>query len=89
MAGEAAELVGTLAGLLTTAAFVPQVVKTWRTRATRDISLSMWVLFSAGVALWLVYGVLLEAWPIVAANVATLALAAVVVAIKLGNRGRE
>lgn len=89
MAGEAAELVGTLAGLLTTAAFVPQVVKTWRTRATRDISLSMWVLFSAGVALWLVYGVLLEAWPIVAANVATLALAAVVVAIKLCNRGRE
>lgn len=83
------DLIGSTAAFLTTLAFVPQVVKTVRTRQTRDISTAMWSLFSAGVALWLVYGVLLTAWPIVVANAVTLVLAATVLAIKLGNRGRE
>lgn len=83
------QAVGSTAALLTTLAFVPQVVKTLKTRHTRDISLSMWVLFSAGVALWLVYGVMLAAWPIIAANAATLVLTAIVLAVKLANRGKE
>lgn len=81
--------VGTAAATLTTLAFVPQVVKTLRTRSTRDISLSMWVMFSAGVALWLVYGVMLDAWPVIGANAATLLLALTVLAVKLANRGKE
>jgi len=81
--------VGSIAATLTTLAFVPQVVKTLKTRQTRDISLSMWVLFSTGVAFWLAYGVLLAAWPIVVANAITLAMALAVVAVKLGNRSRE
>lgn len=89
MAIDVTGAVGSAAALLTTLAFVPQVVKTLRTRSTRDISLSMWVLFSSGVALWLVYGVLLDAWPVIAANAATLVLALTVLTVKVTNRGRE
>lgn len=83
------DLVGTLAGILTTVAFVPQVVKTWRSRSTRDISLTMWLVFWLGVAMWLVYGVLLGAWPVIIANAFTLILAGIVLAIKVRNLGKE
>ncbi|CAA7614437.1 conserved membrane hypothetical protein [Magnetospirillum sp. LM-5] len=83
------DVVGTIAATLTTIAFLPQVTKTLRTRRTRDISTSMWTLFSAGVALWLVYGLLLMAWPLIIANVLTLVLAGIVLGIKLSNRGKE
>ena len=75
--------VGMFAGLLTTLAFVPQVVKTWKTRQTRDISLTMFLAFTSGVALWLVYGILLGAWPIILANLVTLALAGIILGLKL------
>jgi MtN3 and saliva related transmembrane protein len=84
-----ADIIGGVAGVLTTVAFVPQVVKTLRTRQTKDISLSMWVLFWLGVAMWLVYGLILVAWPIVAANLLTLILAGIVLGVKLGNRERD
>lgn len=83
------EAIGSAAAFLTTLAFVPQVVKTVKSRSTRDISTAMWSLFSAGVALWLLYGLLLGAWPIIAANALTLVLAGTVLAVKLGNRGKE
>lgn len=83
------DAVGSIAAVLTTLAFVPQVVKTLKTRQTRDISLVMWLLFCAGVALWLVYGLLLGALPVILANAGTLALAGTVLAIKVSNRGRE
>ncbi|MGE5506478.1 MAG: SemiSWEET transporter [Actinomycetota bacterium] len=84
-----ADVIGAVAGALTTVAFVPQVVKTLRTRQTRDISLSMWLLFWLGVALWLVYGLILVAWPLIAANLLTLVLAGIVLGIKLANRQRD
>jgi len=83
------KLVGTVAGTLTTVAFVPQVIKTWRSRSTRDISLAMWLAFTLGVALWLVYGLMAESWPILIANAITLLLAGSVLRIKLANRGKE
>ena len=89
MAAELVDLVGSLAAALTTVAFVPQAIKTVRTRHTRDISAAMWLLFSAGVALWLVYGVMMGAWPIIVANAVTLGLAGTVLAVKLANRGKE
>ena len=76
-------IIGFVAAILTTIAFVPQIVKVWRTRMTHDISLGMYSLFTLGVALWLVYGVLIESWPVVAANAATLLLAGSVLALKL------
>jgi MtN3 and saliva related transmembrane protein len=77
------ELTGYLAAIFTTAAFVPQVHKTLSTGDTRSISLGMYSLFTAGVALWLVYGVLARSWPIVLANALTLGLAATVLWHKL------
>ncbi|CAA7618184.1 conserved membrane hypothetical protein [Candidatus Terasakiella magnetica] len=85
----AIDLLGAAAGILTTASFIPQVVKTLRSGQTRDISLTMWVAFCTGVALWTLYGVMLEAWPIVAANVPTLGLAGTILVVKIRNRGRE
>lgn len=75
--------IGYVAGTLTTLAFVPQVVRTWRTRSTGDLSVGMLFAFSAGVALWLIYGLGLRAWPIVVANGVTLALALVLLGFKL------
>ncbi len=76
-------LLGLIAGTLTTAAFVPQVVKIWRTRSTHDISLGMFALFSTGLVLWLVYGVMIGSLPIVVSNVITLALALTILFFKL------
>ena len=76
-------IVGFIAAILTTFAFVPQVVKVWRTRSTSDISLGMYALFTLGVSLWLVYGILIYAWPVILANSVTLILAGSVLAMKL------
>lgn len=78
-----ADFLGLTAGALTTAAFVPQVTKTWRSRSTKDISLGMYAIFSLGVLLWLVYGIYIHSLPIVVANTITLALAAAIVVFKL------
>ena len=83
------ELIGYLAACLTTCSFVPQALHTFRTRDVSGISLGMYSVFTAGVALWLVYGLALAAWPIVAANAVTLALAGTILCMKLryGARG--
>lgn len=64
-------LIGTLAGVLTTIAFIPQVLKTWRNQSAHDISLFMSLLFNAGVLLRQIYGLILDAIPIVVANALT------------------
>jgi MtN3 and saliva related transmembrane protein len=77
------DLLGYSAAVFTTVSFVPQVLHTWRARHARGISLGMLGLFSLGVALWLAYGVMLGAWPVIAANGVTLALALMLVGMKL------
>lgn len=77
------DVIGSVAATLTTGAFVPQAWKVYKTRHTADISLGMYALFTAGVALWLCYGVLLASWPIIIANFITLILAGAVLAMKL------
>lgn len=77
------ELIGYVAAILTTLAFVPQAWQTWRTRNAAGISLGKYSLFCTGVALWLVYGVLLGAWPIILANAITLVLALAILVMKL------
>ena len=74
---------GLLAALLTTVAFLPQVLHTLATRDTRGISLRMYAIFTAGVALWLIYGLLTGDLPLVAANAITLALAGAMLILKL------
>jgi MtN3 and saliva related transmembrane protein len=80
------DLIGTIAAVLTTSSFIPQALKTFRTRDVSGISLTMYSAFTAGVALWLVYGILLVAWPIIAANAITLSLALSILAMKLRYR---
>jgi len=77
------DLIGAVAGVLTTVAFVPQVWRIWKTRSARDLSLLMYSIFTCGVALWFVYGLLLGAWPIILCNGLTLLLAGTVLAMKL------
>ncbi|MFZ5484451.1 MAG: SemiSWEET transporter [Pseudomonadota bacterium] len=76
-------LIGYPAAFLTTVAFVPQAWKSWRTRDLSGISLPMYALFTLGVALWLAYGVLLGSVPIMLGNGITLALASVVLFLKI------
>lgn len=74
---------GYVAATLTTLAFVPQAVKTLRTRDTRSISVQMYVVFTIGVGFWLVYGIVLRSWPMIIANIITFLLAASILAMKL------
>src|SRR5947208_1234002 len=78
-----ANLVGIVAGTLTTIAFIPQVLKTWRSRKADDVSLVMLLMFTTGVALWEVYGLIVGAAPVIAANAVTIVLAIVMVVLKL------
>lgn len=80
------DLVGTIAACLTTFSFIPQAVKTFRTKDVSGISLSMYGIFTAGVALWLIYGILLMAWPIIIANAITVSLALSIFVMKLRYR---
>lgn len=76
------DFVGFTAATLTTVSFVPQAWHTFRTRDVSGISLGMYGTFTAGVACWLVYGLLLGAWPIVIANCITLTLAAAILVMR-------
>ena len=73
---------GIAAGTLTTIAFIPQVIKTWRSKSAKDISLGMFLIFSTGVALWLWYGIAINALPIIIANAITLMLALLILFFK-------
>jgi len=78
-----ATAVGYVAGFLATLAFLPQVVRAWRTRSTEDLSLAMLALFASGVGLWIVYGIMLDEPPIVIFNAITLCLTLILVGLKL------
>jgi MtN3 and saliva related transmembrane protein len=80
------DFIGYLAAALTTASFLPQAWHTFTSRDVSGISLGMYSAFTAGIACWLVYGCLLNAWPIVIANAITLVLAAAILFMKLRFR---
>jgi len=77
------ELIGAIAGCCTTFAFLPQVLQTWRSRSTRDISLAMYSVLCSGLVLWTAYGFMIGSASIVAANVLTLLLALSILTMKL------
>ncbi|HUI31360.1 MAG TPA: SemiSWEET transporter [Candidatus Acidoferrales bacterium] len=80
------EIIGFLAAILTTIAFVPQFLKVWRTRSTRDISLRMYLMLCTGVFLWLLYGIQLGSLPIILANSVTLVLTLAILSLKVRHR---
>ena len=77
------EWIGYMAATLTTLSFVPQALKTIRSRDTRGISLGMYVVFTIGIVAWFVYGLALGSWPMILANAVTFLLAATILALKL------
>ena len=77
------EILGFLAAVCTTASFVPQVWQILKTRDTRALSLMMYLLFTVGVVLWLVYGIMIGSIPVIAANSITLVLALVILICKV------
>ena len=76
-------MMGYFAGFLTTISFLPQVVKTWKSRSASDLSLGMFSVFSVGVMFWLVYGFLIQEPPIILWNSVTLALVLAILVMKL------
>jgi MtN3 and saliva related transmembrane protein len=79
------EIIGYFAAFLTTASFLPQVLKALKTKDTTGISLIMYLMFISGVILWLIYGILLENKIIIFANLITLILAGIVLLVKIKN----
>lgn len=77
------EAIGSVAAVCTTVSFLPQLIRVWRRKSADDISLVMFLLFSFGVACWMVYGIGIGSRPIIAANVVTLTLALAILALKI------
>ena len=75
--------IGFIAAICTTVAFVPQALKIYKSKTARDISLPMWLIFSFGVFLWLIYGILILSLPIIVANVVTLLLSLFILFFKV------
>ena len=75
--------IGFIAGTLTTISFIPQVLKTWKNKSAKDISLGMFLLFSIGVFLWLIYGIGKGELPIILPNLITFILASTILGFKL------
>jgi MtN3 and saliva related transmembrane protein len=76
-------IIGYVAGTCTTLAFLPQVIRTWKTRSTDDISLGMFSLMVFGIGLWLFYGVVTDDWPLIIADGFSLFLAAMILLMKV------
>lgn len=83
------EIIGYCAAFLTTIAFLPQAIQSWRTRDLSGISLGMYSLFTAGVGLWLIYGLIIEKWPLILANALTFALALSILVLKLRTKSEK
>ena len=79
----AVETLGIVAGTLTTIAFVPQVLKIYQSKSAKDVSYLMFSIFSTGIVLWLLYGILIGSAPIIASNVVTLTLSVIIIVLKI------
>ena len=83
MTSNLSEVIGVVASVLTTASFLPQVWHSFKSRDVSGISLGMYSVFTVGIALWLVYGLLIGAWPLILANGITLVFAMAILVMKL------
>ncbi|MGA7935010.1 MAG: SemiSWEET transporter [Kovacikia sp.] len=74
---------GLIAGALTTIAYFPQMIKTWRSKSAEDLSWTMLITLCVGIILWLVYGFIVQDIPLIAANIVTFAFASVILVLKI------
>ena len=77
------DAIGGVAAVLTTIAFLPQVIKSWRSGSTRDVSLGMFLILNTGIVLWLIYGLALGSLPLILANAVTLFLTGTIMFLKI------
>jgi len=80
---ETITIIGLSAATLTTISFIPQVMKVWKTKKTKDISLRMYIIFCIGMSLWLIYGIMLKELPIILANSITIVLGLIILFFKI------
>jgi len=83
------EIVGIIAGALSCTTFLPQVIKTWKSKSTKDVSLTMFLIASVGTALWLVYGILIHSFSIVATNIVVLVFSLTMLVLIYRNREKD
>lgn len=83
---EISNLIGIIAGMITTSALIPQAIKIYRTKSAKDISLAMFVFLAIGVTLWLFYGILIKEIPVIVANFCSLLLILSVIIMKIKYR---
>ncbi|MEH1809694.1 SemiSWEET family sugar transporter [Nostoc sp.] len=79
-------ILGLVAGLLTTLAYLPQLIKTWQSKSANDLSWSMLIILCVGIILWLIYGFSVHDIPLIAANIVTLLIASVILVLKIRYR---
>lgn len=79
-------ILGFVAGALTTASFIPQLLKAWNTKSTTDISVIMYAWLIVGIALWIIYGIFRNSYPVILANAVTLVIAIAILILKLKYR---
>ncbi len=83
MSTSIADLVGYIAACLSTASFVPQAVMTWKRKRAEGVPLGMYIILTLGLSLWLVYGLLVGAWPVILSNIVTLMLTVFIMTMKI------
>jgi MtN3 and saliva related transmembrane protein len=83
------QVIGTIAGVLTTAAFLPQVWRTWKSKSADELSMTMLVTFATGICGWLAYGLLLNEAPIIVSNLVTLVLTSFLIVFKVRYSARR
>jgi MtN3 and saliva related transmembrane protein len=79
-------IIGLTAGFCTTVAFLPQAIKTWKTKSAKDLSLGMYSIFCTGIVLWLIYGFLINDLPVILTNLASMILATSILYFKLSYK---
>ena len=83
------EVIGLIAGALSCTTFLPQVIKTWKSKSTKDVSLSMFLIASAGTALWLVYGIMIKSISIIGTNIVVLFFSVTMLGLIFKNRNKQ
>lgn len=80
---ELSNIIGIVAGIITTSALIPQAIKIYRTKSAKDISLAMFIFLALGVFLWLIYGLMIEELPVILANAVSLSLISLIIFMKI------
>ena len=83
------EIVGIIAGALSCTTFLPQVIKTWKSKSTKDVSLTMFIIASISTTLWIIYGVLIHSFSILATNIVVLLFSLIMLGLIIINRGKK